>query len=319
MKIAVTGANGFVGAELVRHLENDGHEVIPCVRIATATNTSVKYNAPELQVGDISECTDWTRALDGVNVIVHAAARVHVMHEQSKDPLHEFRLINVLGTANLARQAAAKGVERLIFISTAKIHGDSTDIGRPFRYDDPPNPADAYSQSKLEAEDLLKKLDLPFGMDLVIVRPPLVYGPGVKANFATMLNWLKRGLPLPLANATLNRRSLISLDNLVDFLAMCTQKERVPAAAYLVSDDEDLSTADLLTRLAIAMDIEPYLTPTPLWLLKCCATVTGRQSISKRLLGSLQVDISPTKERTGWRPPLTVSEGLKRAVQMEAP
>lgn len=306
MKILVTGANGFVGKALCGLLGTAGHEVVPCVRRASGV-------PGEKVVGDIDSSTRWGHAVHGCQVIVHLAARVHVMRDTMSDPLNEFRRINVAGTLGLARQAAEAGVRRFVFISSAKVHGESTQPGRPFVESSALAPQDAYSQSKLEAEQGLREVAAQTGMELVIIRPPLVYGPGVRANFQTLMRAVARGLPLPLA-AVNNRRSLVGLGNLIDFIATCIDHSAAAGQTFLVSDGEDLSAPALIHRLAGAMGHPVRLLALPVWLLHAGAFMLGGRSVFQRLCGNLQLDISKARTLLGWRPPFTVDEGLKCAI-----
>ncbi|MTI93171.1 NAD-dependent epimerase/dehydratase family protein [Stutzerimonas stutzeri] len=243
MRILLTGSSGFVGSALAQALaERPLGELVLPVR-------SVVEGRPA--IGEIGAATDWSALLDGVEVVVHCAARVHVMRETDADPLAAFRAVNVQGTLRLAESAAAAGVRRFIFLSSVKVHGEASGE-RPFRASDPPAPADAYGLSKLEAEQGLRELSARTGMELVIIRPPLVYGPGVKANFRSMMRWLARGVPLPLG-AIHNRRSLVALDNLVDLIRSCITHPQAAGQIFLVSDGEDLSTSELLRRLGRAL------------------------------------------------------------------
>jgi UDP-glucose 4-epimerase len=291
-------------------------DAVPC-RAAIRGKTGAADSATCVSVGDIGAETDWHAALHGVQGVVHLAARVHVMDECSADPLAEFRRVNVAGTLNLARQAAAAGVQRFIFLSSVKVNGEMTRPGRAFTATDAPAPEDPYGISKLEAEQGLRQIEAQTGMAVVIVRPPLIYGPGVKANFARMIRWVARGLPLPLGAVTENRRSLVALDNLVDLLALCLTHPAAVGQTFMVSDGEDLSTASMLRRLALAMGKTARLMPLPVALLEFGARLVGRQAMAQRLLGSLQVDSRPTCERLGWRPPLSVDQALAIAVRGE--
>ncbi len=257
---------------------------------------------------------DWTGCLADKRAVVHVAARVHVMVEQASDPLAAFRLANTAATLNLARQAAVAGVRRFVFVSSIKVNGEETHPGKSYRFNDVQAPLDPYGVSKHEAEVGLRELGAASGMDIVIIRPTLVYGPGVKANFAAMMRAIQRGLPLPLAAVTQNRRSLVSLDNLVDLLITCIDHPAAANQTFLVSDGEDLSTADLLRRLGDAMGKPARLFPVPVPLLRAGAALIGKQGVAQRLLDNLQVDISHTRETLGWTPPITVDEGLRRAV-----
>lgn len=250
----------------------------------------------------------------GLRPSSNCAARVHVMNDDAADPLREFRRINVNGTLRLATQAAEAGAGRFVFISSIKVNGESTVPGRPFTAQQAPAPIDPYGVSKWEAEQQLRKLSAETGMELVIIRPVLVYGPGVKANFLNMMKWLYKGVPLPLG-AIHNKRSLVSLDNLVDLIVTCIDHPRAANETFLVSDGEDLSTTELLQRMSKALGKRPRLLPVPAWMLETAAKVVGKQSIAQRLCGSLQVDISHTRERLGWTPPVSVDAALRKTAQ----
>jgi nucleoside-diphosphate-sugar epimerase len=237
------------------------------------------------------------------------------MNEKSSDPLSEFRRTNVDGTDVLARQAAAAGVRRFIFVSSAKVNGEATLPGQAFTADDTPNPKDPYAVSKLEAELRLREIAAATGMEVSIIRPPLVYGPGVKANFDSMLRWLALGVPLPLASVDLNRRSLVSVGNLVDLILLCLHHPAAADQTFLVSDGEDLSTVQLLDRAAKAMGRSARLFPLPPALLKLSLILLNRPQIYQRLCGSLQLDISKTRTLLGWTPPVSVDDGLRAAVR----
>jgi len=237
------------------------------------------------------------------------------MRETAVDPLAVFRAVNVEGTLNLARQAAAAGVRRFVFISSVKVNGESTMLGRSFTADDTPAPEDAYGISKAEAEAGLHAIARKTGMELVIIRPPLVYGPGVKGNFASMLRWVVRGVPLPLAAATGNRRSLVALDNLVSLIATCTQHPRAAGQVFLAGDGEDVSTAELLRRIAQVQEQSARLLWCPVGVVELAARLLGKGDVAQRLLGSLQVDISKNRNLLGWQPLINLDEGLRRAVQ----
>ena len=298
MKLLITGANGFVGSAL-------------CTK--AKENFSV-IAATRAEVNAINQHTDWQAMLKGVDVIVHLAARVHIMNDSSKDPLNEFRLVNVKGTLNLAQQAVKAGVKRFIFISSIKVNGESTLLGQPFTANDAPNPQDAYGQSKYEAELALKQLAKGTGLDVVIIRPPLVYGADVKANFYNMMRWLNRSVPLPLG-AIHNKRSLVALDNLVDLILTCATHPNAANQTFLVSDDEDLSTTELLRRMAQALGKKAYLLPVPASLLGFAARLIGKQSIAQRLCGSLQVDITKTRQLLNWTPPVSVDTALAQTAR----
>ena len=309
--VLVTGVTGFVGGAVARELVRRQQTVVRgAVRRATDV---VPFGVERVVVGELGSATRFEQAVEGVDIVIHAAARVHVMADRDSDPVAAYRRVNVDGTVNLARQAASAGVRRFVFVSSIKVNGEATQPGRPFRPDDPPAPEDAYGISKHEAEQALKALALDTGMEFVIVRPPLVYGPGVRANFRSMMRWLERGIPLPLGAIHANRRSLVALDNLVDLLIVCATHLAAANQTFLVSDGEDLSTTDLLRRTAGAMGNRARLVPVPGFLLALGCKLLGRSAISQRLCGSLQVDIAKNRELLAWQPPLSVDEGLARA------
>lgn len=251
----------------------------------------------------------WQTALAGVDVVVHCAARVHVMDDHEADPLAAFRRVNVDGTVNLARQAVAAGVRRFVFVSSIKVNGEATAVGHAYRADDTPAPQDPYGVSKHEAEQQLLQMAAEGLIEVVIVRPVLVYGPGVKANFLSMMRWLCRGVVLPFG-AIDNSRSLVAVDNLVDLLVTCTVHPAAANQVFLVSDGEDLSTTQLLRRMACALGKPARLVPIPAWVLRVAAALVGRKALSQRLCGSLTVNIDKTRELLGWAPPVTVDEAL---------
>jgi nucleoside-diphosphate-sugar epimerase len=251
--------------------------------------------------------------LQGATTVIHLAARVHQVQDSSTDPLQAFRATNLHATLQLARCAQEMGVQRFIFVSTVKVLGEETAPDQPFRASDPALPQDAYATSKHEAEQALRALAVGGSMELVIVRPPLVYGPGVRANFASLVRVVRRGIPLPLARVH-NLRSLVGIDNLVSLLLRCTQHADAGGQTFLVSDGHDLSTPDLVRQLATALGQPARLWPVPLAGLQLAARLTGRQAAVQRLCSSLQVDISATCQRLQWAPPVPVAEGLRRMV-----
>ena len=257
---------------------------------------------------------DWSTALRGVKVVLHAAARVHVMKESAGDALATYRRVNVEGTLGLARQAALAGVRRFVFLSSIKVNGESTTADRPFTRADIPAPEDAYGISKAEAECGLFAIGRETGMEIVVVRPPLVYGPGVAGNFVRLLRWVERGVPLPLG-AIDNRRSLVAVENLVDLLVRCLDHPGAAGEILLVSDGEDLSTTELIRRMAAALDTSPRLYPVPVKLLRLIGRATAQSTLVGRLVDSLQVDSAYTCERLGWTPPIDVAAGLRQAGQ----
>jgi nucleoside-diphosphate-sugar epimerase len=311
MTTLVTGANGFVGSALCARLRRDGVSTRAAVRALSLLPDCAESAA----VGSLSSDIDWTIALRNVVQVVHLAARVHVMSDQSADPLSEFRRVNVEGTANLARQAAAAGVRRFVYLSSIKVNGEFTQEGRSFTADDAPAPEDPYGVSKHEAEQALRQIAADTGMEVVIIRPPLVYGPGVKANFESMMRWLTRGVPLPLAAVIQNRRSLVALENLVDLIVTCLNHPSAANQTFLVSDGEDLSTADLLRRMGAALNHPARLFYVPPSMLKLGALMVNKPGIYQRLCGSLQLDIAKTRQLLGWTPPVSVDEGLRRAAE----
>jgi len=308
--ILVTGANGFVGRFLCAEAVARNFVISE----ATRTPCNERIGVKNIVVGDVDSNTDWQKALMGCDVVIHLAARVHVMHEYSQDPFTEFRRVNVAGTEQLARSAAVSGVKRLVYVSSVKVNGEETISSRVYCEQDAPVPQDPYGVSKWEAEQALHKIAKETGLEVVIVRPPLVYGAGVKGNFAQMLSVLARGLPLPLASIT-NRRSLIYVENLVDALILCATHPAAAGQTYLVSDGEDISTPDLLRKLSLAMNKRPRLFSLPVILLKLVGRLVGKSDQVARLLGSLQVDSSKIRRELSWVPPYSVDEGLRATVQ----
>ena len=312
MNIVLTGATGFLGARVADQIDRQGGLNLTClVRKAVPAG-----RGREVVIKGLDASSDWSAILKNQNVVIHAAARAHIMKEEVTDPLAEYRRVNVDGTLNLARYAVEAGVKRFVFISSIKVNGEQIAPGRPFTCDDTPTPKDPYAISKLEAEQGLQQIALETGMEVVIIRPPLVYGPGVKGNFASMIKLVEKGLPLPFG-AIDNRRSLVGLDNLVDLIITCIDHPNAANQVFLVSDGEDLSTSGLLRRVAKAMGKPSRLIPVPAGLLQLGATVLGKKAIGQRLLGSLQVDISSTRERLDWTPPVSVDEGLRRCFETQ--
>lgn len=304
----VTGATGFVGRAFCAQLVRGGQCVRACVR-----SQASDFTMPGIEpvcTGDLTPQSDWSRALAACDTVVHLAARVHVMREMARDPLADFRAMNTAATVNLARQAVAAGVRRFVYVSTIKVNGERTS-GRAFRAEDNPQPEDAYAQSKLEAELALKSISQHSGLDVVIVRPPLVYGPGVKGNFLSMLRVLRRGWPLPLASCS-NRRSFVGLTNLVSLLERCVTHPAAAGQVFLAADGEDLSTPEMLSRVARALGRKARLLPFPPPMLSLAASIAGRPGIYERLCGSLQVDAGKARELLDWTPPLSVDAELAR-------
>ena len=301
----LTGASGFIGGSLLGVLTSKKKFSISISLRAHGYN----YRCPYFVVGELDYYTDWASALARQQVVIHTAARAHVINEKVADPMAEYRRVNVEGTLNLARQAAAAGVKRFIFISSIGVNGNINT--RPFTASDQANPAEPYAQSKWEAEQALWRVQQETGMELVIIRPPLVYGPSAPGNFGSLVRWISKGIPLPLG-AIHNRRSLVGIDNLVDLIIRCIDHPAAANQVFLASDGEDLSTTELLHGVAKAMGRSARLIPVPSGMLRLGATLLGKQAMAQRLLGALQVDISKTCKLLDWKPPYTVEEGLKR-------
>lgn len=308
----VTGGSGFVGGALINQLVSlSGVSVIAPVR-----NPATKFPPGVLPilVPNVDAESDWSQALKGVDVVIHCAGRVHVMNEVATDPLAAFRQTNVEGTLRLAHQAITAGVRRFVFISSIKVNGEGRARGETYSADDVPAPVDPYGVSKLEAEQALLALAITTGLEVVIVRPVLVYGPGVKANFLSMMRWLNRGVPLPFG-AVRNTRSLVAIDNLVDLILTCSHHPAAINQVFLASDGEDVSTTQLIRKLAAALGKSPILVPVPVWLMTSVAALLGRQALSQRIFGSLQVDISKNRQLLNWVPPVSLDHALSRTAQ----
>ena len=308
MTILVTGANGFVGHALCAELDRRSNSFRGAVR---AENNRVN-GTDSVAIGDIGPATDWSAALSGVQTVLHLAARVHVMRDRALDPHAEFRSVNSAGTLNLARQAARAGVKRLVFISSIKVNGEYSSPGRPFRESDVPMPQDAYAVSKHEAELGLGQIADSTGLEVTVIRPPLIYGPGVQANFQSLMYAVKRGWPLPF-RAIANSRSLVGIDNFVDFILLCTTHPRAANQTFLVSDGCDLSTSDLILRLADALMVRAHLLRVPVWALEAAGAMLGKRAVVARLCGSLQADTSHARQLLNWVAPVSVDTGLRRA------
>ena len=305
--ILVTGASGFVGRALCEELVTLGYRVRAVLRDSTAETF---HGCEMIRIPAITEDSNWTNALNGVVTVIHLAARVHVMQEKAIDPLNEFRKVNVAGTEHLARSAAANGVKRLIFVSSIKVNGEITYDDQKFGEANEPSPQDPYGISKFEAEQALQAISRDTGLEVVTVRPPLIYGAGVKGNFSQMLKVLAKKIPLPLATVH-NRRSLIYIENLVDALIACATHPAAAGQTYLVSDGEDISTPELLRRLGDAMGSSARLFPCPPSLLRLAGHLTGKSSQIERLLGSLQVDSGKIRRELNWNPPYSLQQGLQ--------
>jgi nucleoside-diphosphate-sugar epimerase len=300
--VLVTGASGFVGAVLCAALPAAGF------RIRRALRSPVAATPDDTVVGNIGADTAWQHALKGVHAIVHLAARTHVLHETAADPLAEYRRVNVAGTRALAEAATQAGVRRFVFLSSIKVNGERTE-NRAFRENDVPKPEDAYGVTKLEAEEFLRAHVADSAMHVSVLRPPLIYGPGVKGNFLRLLHLVHRGLPLPLASVE-NRRSLIYVENLVSAIVACLRAREGVFNTYLVSDGADLSTPALVRSMAEALRVKPRLVRCPVVVLNLLGRAMGWSAEVARLTGSLKIDSSRIGHELGWQPPFTISEGL---------
>jgi len=305
-KFLVTGANGFVGRAVCRNLLAHGFQV----RAALRNPAAAPVGTEAVRIEDIGPGSDWRAALAGVEGVIHLAARVHVMREEEADPLAAFRYVNSFGTRTLAEQAAAAGAQRFIFLSTIKVNGEATAPGHPFTAWDQPQPEDAYGRSKYEAEEGLRGLALETGLKVAVIRPPLVYGPGVKGNFLQLLRLAMREWPLPLG-AIENRRSLVYVETLADLVRTCAEEGApLPFEIFLVRDGEDLSTPELVRRLTLALGKKARFISISERMLALAGRLSGRSGVIERLTGSLTVDDGPTRERLDWQPPFSVDQGL---------
>ena len=304
--VLITGANGFIGSVLCSRLVAEKWNVSGTVR--SAENYSSVQGVKSVIIGDIDTATDWNAALQGIDTVVHLAARVHVMKDSSAEPLQAYREVNVYGTERLALQAADAGVNRFIFLSTVKVNGEEN--RKAYTESDRPSPMDSYGISKMEAELKLRKIAAETGMAVVILRPPLVYGPGVKANFLKLLQTVDRRIPLPFAGVK-NKRSLIYVDNLVDAIVSCVLHPNAPGQTFLVSDGKDVSTPELIRMIAAALQKQPRLFRFPPLALYIAGRLTGKGPAVDRLIGSLSVNTGKIKNELGWTAPFTLEEGLQ--------
>jgi len=311
--ILVTGCNGFIGSALINELQIGGN-----FNIRGASRKSDQVSDENIDIvfcGEINARTYWKDALEGCNTVIHSAALTHQMDNNSLETTREKYLeINTRGTINLARQAAESGVKRLIFLSSIKVNGESTPINKPFRFDDTPEPTDDYAQSKHDAETGLKEIAEKTGIEIVIIRSPLVYGPGVKANFASLIKIISKGLPLPLLFIKKNKRSFVSLYNLIDLIITTIDHPKAINQTFLVSDGKDLSTAELIIIISKMMNKKPRLFPFPILLLKAFAALLGKTNVIKRLVENLEVDMTHTCDILDWKPPLSIEEGIQRTI-----
>ncbi len=304
--ILLTGGTGFIGSAYLHDALVKNINFVVAVRKHT---DKLPQQVSQVVVGELSATQDWSKALQGVDVVVHCAARALVLKDVSQDPLTVYRIANTHATLNLARQAAQAGARRFVFISSIKVNGEWTEEGKPFSPDDRHNPIDPYGLSKYEAEHGLKAIALQTGLEVVIIRPPLVYGKGVKGNFASMVRWVKIGVPLPLG-AVPNQRSLVALKNLISFMQLCCVHPQAANQTFLISDGEDISTTELLRRVARVYGVPARLLPIPVSLMNFVAKLLGKGAMANRLFGNLQVDSSKAKSLLGWSPVVTIDEQL---------
>ena len=310
-RVLVTGANGFIGRALCDGLRQRAIPLRRVFRMPPGDYDSGEAGSDWIAVGDINAHTDWAGALEGIETVIHLAARVHVMEERVDDSLAEYRMVNTSGTERLARAAVKAGVKRFLYISSVKVNGEATEDS-PFTEESPADPRDPYAVSKWEAECALRDIAAETELEAVIIRLPLVYGPEVGGNFLRLLNWVYKGMPLPFGSIR-NKRSLLYLGNLVDFLIVCADHPQAPGNTFLISDGDDLSTPELVRKLARGLNRPAHLVSFPSTVMRLGAKAVNRETDLRRLLGSLQVD--PGKARTviGWSPPLSADEGISRA------
>ena len=312
MRVLITGANGFVGTVLCRSLIKKSHSV-RCVVRERREYLNFSKDVDIYSVGEIGPSTIWAEALRDIDIIVHLASRVHVMKDESLSPLDEYRRVNTEGTKRLAFMAALAGIQRLVYVSTVKVNGEFTHE-QPFNEDDTPNPLDPYGISKWEAEVALRHISSEKGLQVTVIRPPLVYGPEVKANFLQLLDMVNKNIPLPLLLVN-NKRSMIYIENLVDAIIKCIEHPKAANQTFLVSDGQDISTPDLIKMIAKAMGKKPRLLPVPSVALKVLGRITGKQSEVERLIGNLQIDSSKIRNTLDWKPSFTVEEGISETVK----
>jgi len=306
----ITGSSGFIGMNLCSKMTALGHDIHKVIRSGARLDSYDSIKEHCYLIDEIGAHTDWSGAFAGINCVVHCAARVRLIDENKTDALSAYRTVNVDGTRNLAEQAFNAGVKRFIFLSSIKVNGEQTISGGRFTSKDDNFPKDAYGISKWEAEHALHEISVRTGLEVVIIRPPLVYGSGVKGSFLSLLGWLNKGIPLPLG-AIKNQRSLVGIHNLIDLIMTCIDHPAAANQTFLVSDGEDISTSELLCRMSKALGKTSRLVPVPVSLLQLGANLLGKQDIAQRLLGNLQVDISHTKKVLGWTPPVSLDEGLR--------
>jgi nucleoside-diphosphate-sugar epimerase len=312
MKYLITGANGFLGSAIVERLNIEPNAEL---HLAVRRFNNTSFKGGYIHTGlDLQDLDNWDVALFDVDVVIHAAARVHMVIDPAINPLHEYRLLNTMATLKLAKKSAAAGVKRFVYISSIKVNGEETLGGGKFAPEDAPNPLDDYAISKHEAEEGLMRISKESNMEVVIVRPVLVYGPGVKGNFLSLINYIYKEIPIPLGLVK-NFRSIVSTDNLIDFILRCTWHPAAANQIFLISDGEDLSTPQLINHISSAMEVKSRLINIPLWLLVISLRLIGREGYSRRLFNSLQVDISKSRKLLGWSPPATIDESLAKTIK----
>lgn len=308
--ILITGTTGFIGSALTQHLHQQGY---PLTAIVRRLSDTLPTTIQQMPIGDLLPNTDWIAALLNVDTLIHLAARAHILKDQATDPLAAFRETNTYATLNLAQQAANAGVRRFIFISSISVNGNQT-FGKPFTATDTPNPAEPFAISKHEAEIGLRQIAAETGIEVVIIRSPLVYGTNAPGNFGQLIKTVARGIPLPLGSIH-NQRSLVALPNLIDLITTCIDHPTAANQTFLVADGEDLSTTQLLQRLSLALGKPARLLPVPQKLLEISLNLLGKHAIAQRLCGNLQVDISKTRDLLGWTPPVSVDEALRQTAE----
>lgn len=306
-KVLITGFSGFVGSHLLNKLKDDFH-----IKLLGRNKPVGEY---EFLQASIDDSTDYSLILQDVDVVIHVAARAHIMNDTATDPLEAFRAVNVRGTLNLAQQAAQSGVKRFIYISSIKVNGEQTSFEKPFNFSDKRMPEDAYGLSKSEAEEQLVSLAKQTSMEYVFIRPPLVYGKGVKANFSALMKLAGKKLPLAFGAINANKRSLVSVYNLVDLIKVCIEHPHAANQTFLVSDGNDLSTTAMVKLMAEVQGVKPLLIPIPVWSLKLLGKLTGKSDMISRLTDSLRVDITHTQETLNWTPPFSVKEGFAKCIE----
>lgn len=313
MKVLITGSTGFVGKQVATVAASKHWICALSKRNPNLSSSECESLEEGILYKELSSKENWDGCFEGVDCVIHCAARVHQMTESEQDILAAYREVNTFGTLNLAEQAAAAGVKRFVFLSSIKVNGEMTSPGKPFTADIGNTPDDPYGLSKYEAEQGLKELSKNSDMEVVIIRPPLVYGLGVKANFLSMIRWVEKGIPLPLRSIN-NRRSMVFLDNLVDLILKCAEHPNAANKTFLVSDDDDVSLSSLLSMIAKSLGRTNMMFPFPGSLLKLATKLIGKPGIGARLCSNLQLDISQTKAVLGWKPPYSVEEGIQKTV-----